>query len=188
MKSIIESKKKNNARRNQVIIGVLLVAVMFVSVLGYGFQDNDDGEGKVVEYNGVKFFERNDFWFVQNYGGLDFLFKHNPEQIEKVSVTVNPIESYSNKPLYISSENQAASQEIVRNLGQVAQRVQFACFENDGCANQNYPIKNCSSNFIIIKETNETNIIQEQSCVFIKAPSQNLTQVADDFLFNVLGI
>jgi hypothetical protein len=50
------------------------------------------------------------------------------------------------------------------------------------------PIKTCEDNFIIIKENNFTNIIQEDNCVFIQGPSENLTMVSDEFLFHILGV
>jgi hypothetical protein len=190
MKSILEKNKESSSKRNQTILGIALVAVMFLSVLGYGFQDSDEegSNGKIVEYNGIKFVESNGFWFVENYGGASFLFKYNPKQITKFSVHVNGIETYSGKPLYISSENDAASQEIVRNLNQISQRVQPACLEGRACENPSSPIKNCSENFIVIEKNEESSISQEENCVFIRGPENALLNITDDFLFNTLGI
>ena len=53
---------------------------------------------------------------------------------------------------------------------------------------EDYPIKTCDDNFIIIKENNNTGIIQSESCVFIQGQQENLTMITDEFLFKVFGI
>ena len=53
---------------------------------------------------------------------------------------------------------------------------------------ENVPTKTCEDNFLIITKSNSTKITQEQNCVFIEAPYENLTQTTDEYLFKVLGI
>jgi len=65
--------------------------------------------------------------------------------------------------------------------------MQNACLEEEGCK-EDWPTKTCEDNFIIIEEKNETSIIQDNNCVFIQGPQENLTKISDEFLFRVLGV
>jgi len=190
-----EAKKQ---KRNQMIVGIVLIFVMFGSVFGvivgsFG-QDKDNSN---IEYNNIKFVEQNNFWFA-NKGGLDFVFKNNPEQVKKIDVELNYFNNYENKPLYIYSENYEAELEVSRNFfyqNQIVQRVQSAClnesadiFNLTSDCKTNSPIKNCADNFIIIRESKDVGIIQNENCVFIYGEKENLTKITDEFLFNVFGI
>ncbi len=116
------------------------------------------------------------------------VFRYNPEHVEKSYSQIKLIDNYYQKPLYIYSESSEAETEIYVNLGQVALRTQPACLDGEKCKNENLATKTCSDNFIIIKESNSTDITQEENCVFIQAPSYSLTGLTDEFLFKVLGI
>jgi hypothetical protein len=190
MRSILEKKKKDNSKRNSVIIGGILVLVMIMSTLGYSFQrqDSDTGIKKTVEYNGLEFVQTNNYWYLEGYRGGEFLFKYNPTEIERISPDLEDIEDYVNQPLYISTQNNLAAEEITRNLRQIVERMQGACLENKECENENYPIKNCSNNFIIIEIGETSSITQQENCVFIEGPEENITQLTDDFLYAALGI
>ena len=53
---------------------------------------------------------------------------------------------------------------------------------------EDFPVKDCENNFVIIRESNDTKIVQEKNCVFIQGEKENLTQITDEFLFNVFEI
>ncbi|MGD9275796.1 MAG: hypothetical protein PVJ67_01340 [Candidatus Pacearchaeota archaeon] len=188
-RSILE-KKKNNDRRNQIILGVILVIVMFISVAGYAFSGGSKTESssEKVTYNGFEFINQNGYWFLE-LGNYNFYFSYNPGEVERISGEINLLNSYSGKPLYIYSEDGFASSEIYRNLfynTRIVQRTQSACLEED--CDENSPIKTCEDNFIIIKKAEEVKITQEDNCVFIEGPEGNLTQIADEFLFKIMNI
>ncbi len=180
-----EDKKK---KRNQGILSVALVIIMFFSVIGYGFVGKSDGGGTSTKlaYNGFEFIKQDSVWGL-DVEGVKFLFKYNPNEVEKISSKVNDLNTYSGKPLYIYSENNEATSEIYINLNQIAQRIQLACVGGEDC-DENTPIKTCKDNFIIIKEDNNSKIIQEDNCVFIIGPYENLTMISDVFLFKTLGV
>ena len=190
MRKIISRHEENRRKRkNQFIVGFILIFIMFFSVVGYSFGGrtpaNDDSSK--INYNGFKFVNQNGLW-VLDIDGFNFVFRYNPEQVEKIYSLVDSLDKYHQKPLYIYSENPEAEAEIYVNLGQVALRTQTACLDGEECENENLPIKTCEDNFIIIKEGNSSEITQEENCVFIQAPSYSLTKLTDEFLFNVLGI
>jgi hypothetical protein len=179
-----EAKKK---RRNQVVIGIILIIVMFGSVFGVIVGSFGKSDNSKTEYNGFEFIQQGNFW-VLPIGDFNFVFRYNPNEIQEIDTEVNYLNSYSQKPLYISSENTEATYEIASNLETVVLRMQNACLNGSMDCEETLPIKTCEDNFIIIKENNFTNIIQEDNCVFIQGPSENLTMVSDEFLFHILGV
>jgi hypothetical protein len=186
----LESKKEaaKKQRKNQIIIGAILIFVMLGSTFAIvvdSFNGNKTNANK-VEYKGYTFLNQNDFW-ATTIGNYQFLFKYNPTQVEQINGTLNYITSYSGKPIYIFSEDYVAEVEIYRNLGNIVARFQGACLDEKNCQ-ENWPIKDCTNNFIIIKIANESKIYQNQSCVFIEGKQENLTQITDEFLFKITGI
>lgn len=186
-KIISKYKESKRKKRNGIIIGLILVGVMLFSVLGYAFRGGGNDDIKKLNYNDFEFVEQNGFWFT-NIENFQFAFKYNPQQVEEIDSELKYLDNYYNKPLYISSENSEAELEIYRNLfyqNQIVQRMQSACLEE---CDENLPVKTCEDNFIIIKENNISEIIQEENCVFIKGREENLTKITDEFLFKILGI
>lgn len=186
----IESKKEAEARRrkNQWIIGIIMIIVMLGSTFGYAISslNKDNSASGKIEYKGYEFLNKNGFWST-TIGDYEFIFKYNPTEVEKINTNVNYLNSYSGKVLYFFSQNDGASVEISRNLGNIIQRFQLACPEYANCT-QDWPTKDCSNNFIIIREANESKITQQENCVFIDGPRENLTKITDEFLFWTTGI
>ena len=192
-KILSKGEEAKRTKRNQFLIGGAMVLVMVASVLGYAFGREEQGANnsdKLI-YNGFEFVKQSSgFWSV-NTGNYQFFFKYNPKETEKTTSTLNLLDSYANKPLYISSENIEAATEIYRNLfyqNRIVERVQNACLQGENCSDQNYPIKTCNDNLIVIKEGNKTEIRQQNNCVFIMGKSENLTELSDSFLYKIIGV
>lgn len=176
-------------RRNQITIGVILIFVMVISVLGFALQgfgsgntDTEDSSVNNIEYNGFEFVNQNGLWVLGN-----FIFRNVPQQVEDIGFVSSTINDYQGKPLYISSESDEAELEIYINIGNIALRIQKACTEEEECSGD-FPVKTCTDNFIIIRESNISNIMQQDNCVFIEGDSEDLTKLTDQFLFKILGI
>ncbi|MBU2496538.1 MAG: hypothetical protein KJ767_00575 [Nanoarchaeota archaeon] len=170
-----------------MIIGGILIFIMMASTFGI-IVNSFGGENDVgkVEYNGYEFKNENGFWKT-TIGNYDFIFRYNPVQVERIEAELGYLSDYSEVPVYIFSEDYVSEVEIYRNLGDVVERFQGACLTEEGCK-ENWPIKDCLNNFIIIKEANESRIYQDENCVFIEGKKENLTQLTDEFLFWILGI
>ena len=189
MRKIISGhERKRTRRRNQIIVGVILVFVMVVSTLGFAFQGGNLGDNQGSDssnnmvYNDFEFVNQNGLWVLGS-----FVFKNVPQQVEDIGAGLKDIDNYQGRPLYIYSESEEAEIEISVNLGQVAQRIQEACLEGLECSGD-FPVKTCEDNFIIIKESNNSMISQENNCVYIEGVKEELTGLADQFLFKILGI
>lgn len=187
MKKIISKQEEaKKQKRNQIIIGVILIVVMFGS--GFGMVVNSFGNRDInnkITYNGFNFIKQDNLWNLQK-GNFNFLFLYNPKQVQRINFSGDYINKYYSNPLYLSSDNNEASLEIYNNFGKIAQRIQFACFD-ENCT-QDIPTKTCKDNFIIIRESNKTSITQQDNCVFIESPQENLTKTTDEFLFHIIGV
>jgi hypothetical protein len=190
-KIISKYEKEKRAKIKQVIVGAVLVLIMVLSTLGYAFQGGNKETTTKINYNGHEFVNQNDFWIL-SIGNFYFAFKNNPSQVEKIYSQLNSINNYLGKPLYVYSEDKKAEIEIYRNLDPknnlIAQRIQPACLNREECVDESFPIKTCADNFIIIKEAESSTITQENNCVFISGPKENLEKITDEFLFKILGI
>lgn len=187
MKRILSrEKQKSKERFNQLLIGIIFIFLLILSVFGLrtGYDEEQDNE-KIV-YNGLEFIKNNGFW-IMNAQGMQFAFRYNPKEVNIIPGNVSYLDAYVDEPLYIQSDNSEASSEIYINLNQIAQRIQYACLNNTNCTGD-YPIKDCDSNFIVIKKDNITGIEQDNSCVFLQGPEEDIVKIADEFLFKIMGI
>jgi len=181
----IEGKKK---KRNQLIIGGILVLIMVLSSIGYAFNRETSSGTKKITYKGIEFVQQNDYWLA-TIGGVQFGFRYNPQETEEIKgfITIG-INNYAGKPLYISSDNFDAEIELYRNLDPIILRRQYACLDKVNCKDKEYPIKTCQDNFIIIKEANNNSISQEENCVFIGGNRNETIKLVDKFLYKTLGL
>lgn len=196
MRKIRNKKEEERIRkRNNLVMTILLSLILLFSIGGYSFMGGDSSEknsNKIIDYNGLKFYNQNNYWMSDN-GDFNIIIKNNPNNLSdiKISNSLKGINNYYNKPLYIYSENPSATQEIHNNFNlktnSIVERIQEACIENKTC-DKNLPIKDCKDNLIIIKESEETQIYQQENCVFIKANNTEITKATDKFLLNILGI
>ena len=170
-----------------------------MSSLGYAVQSfqgqdtvNNNGDGSqgnyTIDYNGYTFNLHTSGVWILTLGNSQFAFMNLPNAVEGINTQLNPVSSYSGKPLYISSESLDAEAEIYRNLDGVVLRRQYACLEGETCKDESFPIKTCDDNFIIIKEDNLGTIIQENNCVYILGPKEDLTKLTDEFLYKIIGV
>ena len=178
-----EIAKKDN--RNKLIIGIVLAALMLFSTAGYAFfsGDKEDNYGsEKVSYNGLEFIRQGDYWQT-NVQGNPFYFRYLPNETEDYAVT-KVLNDYARKPLYFTG-NSLGEQEIILNLNSYVERIQQACLQDTNCT-ENLPVKDCSSNVIVIKDANFSVIREEDNCVFIF--SNNTLREVDGFLYKILDV
>ena len=192
MRSLVH--KKDNTKRNQIILGVFLIIVMTFGTFAYAFGSRgDEDSSEKIEYKGIEFVQDASGYWYFNTQGYEFITKYNPEETKNIvffsSFNLN---NYANKPLYFVGDLKEGASEISRNLAdRFVLRIQEACLNEEECEGD-IPVKNCSVDNIIsfeqvLEEGLET-IYQEENCVFIIADSVNQTRYADRFLFEILGI
>jgi len=189
-KRISKFEEQKSQKRNQLLLGLFLVFVMFGSVFAIvvnSFGTKNNISNNQISYKGYSFFKYEDYWVTQKQDN-SFLFKFLPnETYVENSTNISSLNNYYGKPLYISSENIEAKDIIKINLIEIVQRVQNACEINETCEG-NYPFKDCSNNFIIIRENNKTSIEQKENCVYINAPRDIIYSTTEEFLYKLLEI
>jgi hypothetical protein len=188
-KIISKAEEKKKRQRNQFLLGGIMILVMFSSIIGYSLSGLGNTSSTSIKYNGLKFVYESNYWNV-NLNGLKFSFSYNPTQVVKLNSSFNLLSNYSGKPLYIYSNNAEAEAEIYKNLfyqNSIVQRFQYACPQGGTC-DESIPIKTCEDNFIIIKESENSSVRQENNCVFIEGKAEELAKLSDSFLFKVTEI
>jgi len=63
-------------------------------------------------------------------------------------------------------------------------KISFACLD-ENCT-EDWPVKNCTSNLIVIEESDKDSVTEQENCVFISA--NDTIKGADTFLYRILGI
>lgn len=191
----IHSKKDKEKRRKKIFAVVALGLVLLIVVgltVGTAFfyvMLDDEGERGRLEYKGIEFVQQGGIWYFQ-FGESQYSLQYNPEETEKIGGEVEKTPSqYVNKPLYFHYESDPIVRDaVLRNIRGI-QRTQFACIDEESCE-EDYPIKNCSEDNIIITKfsENETYIKQEDNCIHIIAGEQNMTKAGSAFIYKLLGI
>ena len=189
-----KAEQKKREKRNNLIIGIVMIFVLTLSVLGIvvnSFNSKGEGEqGGIDSYKGITFVDQGVYWNA-SIGGYSFLFATNPANLSnsnfKETGNFSDIRSYFGKPLYISSDVPYLESMIKYNFGKFAQRIQSACYKEEGCP-ENVPIKTCADNLIIVEESNSSEISQIDNCVFIRGASEDLPFLVDKYTLKVLGV
>ena len=191
-KIISKHEEEKKRKRNQIIIGGILIFIMISSMLGYAFQsqlfNSNSATNETLTYNGIVFTNQNGFW-TMNYRNERLVFTYLPSQIPEsdLSNLTKDINDFSDKSLYIFSEDYNAESEIGFNLLSFATEIKNACPAGIECEDEKLQIRNCEDNFIIIQNGNE-GVRQEENCIFISGEGDNLIKLADNVLFKIFGI
>ena len=189
-------------RRNNIILGVVMIALLVGSTAGYSLMSADSEDENVVEERGFKFVRDSGMWRL----GLDsskddpagpegefFSFQYLPSEVDDVDVNVSvEFGDYSGQPLYFVNPSEGAG-EVLNVLGKYLLRYQEACLDsgneenstNESVCGGDLPFKDCGSNLIIFESGNETRVYGEGNCVFIEG---DFIRGVDAFLYKILGV
>jgi hypothetical protein len=147
---------------------------------------SDSESSSSVSEMGLDFVRSDGLWKVlidENVYG----FQNLPSEVSNISVdtSVN-LNDYSGKALYFVNPGQGAS-GILNNVRNIL-RYQEACeasSDKDIECEGNLPVKDCSENLFVFRESNETEVYQDDNCIYIVGDSVKGT---DAFLYKVLGV
>jgi len=195
MKKIISKfEQKKKEKRKQLVLGIILVGLMVFSTIAYSFMDNSSSSDNLeseLSYNGVEFSLKEEYYIGEKYNNQILLSKNPNDLKENVLINLsNSLESYSGKPLYLSSEDYLSSFIINQNFGvlnSIAQRMQLACYSEGNCP-ESYPIKDCSNNLIVIGYSNQSSITSFENCVFISGPEEEVSDLTNLFILKIFEI
>ena len=106
MKRIISNEDKERVnRRNQLIVGIILILLMLFSTVGFAFSFGISGNAvEEIEYNGVEFSrDVNTGYWNFNIDNNDFFTVYNPEEaidflkIEEMDVIQIPVNLFDTR-------------------------------------------------------------------------------------------
>ncbi len=175
-KEELERKKKLKTS----IISIILLLILILSTLGFAFFSNpeilsNEGEIKQPPTN------QGNNHINLNYQGSQINLLSTYQEIESIPVNINKsIKDYSGITLYIDSKNDRIFREIGTTLGQIASRVQKACYEK---CEENIPEKTCKDNLVISLQSSEKKVYQQENCIFIEGD----IAAADAFLYKLFN-
>ena len=196
MKGIVSSVDRDRVtRRNQLIVGVVLILVMLFSTIGFAFSFGHTGNVvEEIEYKGVEFSRDSStgYWTFEK-DGVEFFTIYSPEEVSDIDfVNYKKVGNYAGQPLYFIGDPGDGFAELYRTLSNYALRVGGACLDEE--CEEDYPIKDCGvDNVVIIEDiVNGSEVIEgittDVNCVYIKAKPENLVRYVDAYLFDLLGL
>ena len=180
-KIVLKKNLENKSKRNTIIFSIIMLFLLVISTAGYAFMSGSKNS-KETKDKDSKIQQIGNYW-VLTLDGEKIYFSSSPEDVKDIEVSMNSINlnTYKNKPLYIDSENQGITNEIGSSLGKYAERTQLACYRE---CERDLPLKTCSDNLIIWKESEENHVYQNKSCVFIEGDMK----AVDAFLYKLFNI
>lgn len=117
-------------RRNNIILGVIMIALLVGSSLGYSLMSADGDSEDVVNEGGFDFVRDGGMW---KAGIVDdvFGFRYLPSEVSDVEMNVSiELGTYSGQPLYFVNPGEGVS-EILGNIGRYVLRYQESCLQRD---------------------------------------------------------
>jgi len=166
-----------------------MIVLLVFSTAGFALFNKDSETKKTTQkitINGFNFQKQDNFW-ITTINEQRHVFFFLPTELKNISINITTsLSSLKNQPLYIVNENTARTQ-INFNLltPNYVLRTPNACLNKEECTND-FPIKNCSvDNIIIYKTSNTTKIYQEDNCIYILGEPIKGT---DKFLQKILKI
>lgn len=185
-----EQEKERKKKKNRLIMSIFLIVVMIGSTIGFGYNyyqnESSSQTTNKIKYNKFVFEFQNGFWMLSKDNN-NFIFRYNPTETNSNEISLNKLEYYKDKIVYISSEDDFSESEIYVNLNQFTQRIQKACLTGEKCS-EDLPVKTCYDDFIIIKESNLSEIKVQDKCIIIQGKTDELIKLSDEFLFKTIGI
>jgi len=172
---------EKKARKNQIIIGVVMIVLLTASTLGFALmRQGDQTTTSKKEYLGQTFVQYNGLWNIEK---TNLLFQFMPSETFDVLIngTYN-INDYSGKTLYFVNYVPEA-ELIINNLQGQILRYQEACLEN---CEGDFPVKDClEDNVIIFVESDDNRVWKEGTCVYI---SGDYVKGVDSFNYRLYGL
>lgn len=191
-----KEKRRKKEKRNQFILGAVLIFVMFASVFGIVFSYSLGSSSSTatpnsdIDYRGYKF-NIGYGYYNTSLGNAKFYFSLEPNATDLLPVEVNlskKISDYSGKEVYVSSSSYTPYRELAQNLNQFVMRIQEACAKGEPCPDKTLPTKDCTDNLIIIKNSTTNKIYEKDNCVYIEGNQRDILTLTDEFLLKIIGI
>lgn len=181
MRSIqTEDEREKKRKRNTRIMGIVLAVLMLGSTLGYAFSMFFSSRTPdPIPLNSTQTNQP----LVITSNGLSFALMSAMQDINLIPINMTRrVSDYASTTLFIVSEDNLATQELVGVLTNYAGRVQRACY--GPCASEDLPEKTCADNLIVVRSNMTQSVSQQQNCIFIDGD----IKATDAFLYRLFRL
>lgn len=188
---VTAEEKAKKSKRNTIIISIVLGLIMILSTAGYFVSDFSNSSTSNIEYKGVTFKQTDYGTWKSKLSGQEIETRFNPTEMENISVSITKTIADYSQTTYFTAEPiedlpQSSISLLWANLGKFSQRLNLACYEKD--CGMNYPVKNCSTNLIVFRQSNLSRISQSDNCINIYSPAGEEEKVLEAFFFKIMGL
>jgi len=177
-----EEIREKRKKRNQLIVGVILIGLMVLSSAGYALINSFTGSsGNQITKYGLTY--DGSYWS-GNVQGYPISLTLDPDQAANISVILSDttLSSYSGQLVYVASDDPFSFSQIATNLGPFTAGVREACF---GPCDKNLPEKTCADNLIVINSTAAyPSVYRRDNCIFVEGNSDS----TEALLYRLLGL
>jgi len=200
-------------RRNNIILGIVMIVLLIGSSLGYSLMSADSKSKNIVNEEGFDFVRDGGMWKLM-IGDEVLSFRNLPSEVSDIEVNLDAqLGMYNGQPLYFVNPGEGVN-EILGNVGRYILRYQESCIQgnsddenqyieaeglndsldnhtesedlaNDIICKGDLPVKDCSSNLIVFETGDNTRIYSEGNCVFIVG---DVIRGSDAFLYKLFGV
>jgi len=189
--------RKKESKKKQVLLSVVIAVIMVSSILGYMFGRE---EPNTVEYNKLKFYQKNFLWATK-INGVEVVFHNFPSAVEYINIS-DEIFSRITSTLEVDStydQNSSFVEDIAlaqHSLEQIFSNF-FNIYLRKGLttkSNYNIPIITCADATPVIpvlyfKTGNTTVVYMENNCIIAEARNGNeFLNIKDRLMYGLLGI
>jgi len=189
-------RRKDNNRRNQILIGVVLVAIMIFS--GFGIF-SDQGNNSIY-YGKYKLSVSNEGRFLfMKYQGKDVVFYNAPAEVRKISADAAVIQKLKGAKFLITTfdplqnPNNLAIIDTARFDIGVAFGKQIIPGVTRSGKGYEFPVYTCenASSYIPVlyfNESNETSVIDNNNCIILNGNNTGMLQLRDFLMYSMIGV
>ncbi len=185
----LETKKirQKKEKRNKTIFAIVIAVIMILSVVGFTIEfaqrQNIEREGGFYTYK-------------INLWGYEIILRtiYLKNETQEVKTNFIPSTEYFAGAKFYYYIDPSLRESAIRLL----QYINYFSLLNEACVNESVgayechneelPIKDCESNFLIFEQANETSIEKRDLCIFIKGNKTEIDKAIDRFLFDLFGL
>jgi len=195
----MRKEKKEGFFSKKNMISLFIIAVMVLSTAGFILMESASNTSDSTHYKGFSFQRQGNYWLV-NIGSQEIEFDYNPYDIESINISKDIIDLLSNTPEIDTTYDFNGSYKQGAALAQYRMNQNLKAkniYVRVGAAEENIynlsiiTCKDSTPNIPVVffKESNETKVYKEGSCIIAEANSDiDFIRVGNRLAYSILGV
>jgi len=176
-------------KKSQIFMSIFIAVIMISSVIGFMYSPQQEDNPDAIAFNGVSFLPSQNNNWVAVINNNQLVFDYLPSELSGINSPL--LYSLSQSKLYIlynpASKDQAYIMEkLYYNLNSLGKTAAPACLTEEDCPD--IPIKSCKDNAILLKDSKNNQVYNEENCIVIEGDSLYQNQAADKIIQGLIGI